>query len=939
MSEARPDVTGQLLGLLSDRFAQHAESRSDVGAERWSYREAAAVLHCFHPALLRPIDPRLAVASPRALLSGDTVPASGGRAEGLHSLKPEVRQAALRRLGNRERVRAALNANPKRSMTGVQQMLEAYLNRKEPSLDKQSSEELSQTLQVISWLSEVVPDLPAEPAVRKQLAQRSVLRPFEHLVSRNLIGRDKDLTRLRDYVGVLPPGSRVEAAVRYFRSFLKVEPVLLLYGPGGIGKSALVGRFLYDHSQAPPELRFPFAYLPFDNPLLKTSEPYTLLVEAADQLSRQYPERTEACDRFRHRIEVYHRARAALGGRASRARTRGGKLTQVSTLDLSLFQDFAEMLKDLANAGGGKRPALLVLDSFEEAQYRPAEELVGLGRMLGVLQDRFPNLRIVASGRAPAENLTLNGERPRPMPLSELDTASAIRLLEIEGVGDRNIAKNLARQLPGNPLTLKLAARAVAGGDDLESLATRRFLVFSVSPELILGQLYRRVLGHIHDEDVRKLAHPGMVLRRVTPEVILKVLGGPCGVEVQTQAEAQRLFSELRREHALVRLEDDSTLQFRPEVRQPMLQLLKQEKPAQVREIHEAAVRYWSGQESVASRAEELYHRLALDQETWLLQDRWLPEVGASLATSRNELPPRAVAWLASRMSLSLDPEIRAAASLAEWESVVGRQAVSLLRYQEVESALSLLAERSERSPESALYSLEARAHMLAGEPAKTLEVLERGLEGMPLTGNPGRLAEMLWLYAQAAAAIGNLAQADSSLARAEVVAREIADPLCRIQILTQRLRLLRRRKASDNGSAAALRDLLAHNLLRLNAEQMDRERVLVRLAVSELGPEHLHAVRHVVEAVGLGSLEIPRSEMDLRSVLVGKGPSAPTTHQPLESLLRKAFQEPENGGGAASAVIAALRSENLSLDAANLAGIEEYRDRWELEISAEASV
>ena len=64
----------------------------------------------------------------------------------------------------------------------------------------------------------------------------------------------------------------------------------------------------------------------------------------------------------------------------------------------------------------------------------------------------------------------------------------------------------------------------------------------------------------------------------------------------------------------------------------------------------------------------------------------------------------------------------------------------------------------------SALYSLEARAHLLAGDSAQALEVLEKGLDGMPLDGNPGRLAEMLWLHAQAAAGRGDLSRAEASL-------------------------------------------------------------------------------------------------------------------------------------------------------------------------------
>lgn len=946
MSEATPDATGRLLEALSRRFAQPASKEEngpkETRAERWSYLEAAAVLHCFDPGRLRPMDPRLAVDSPRALLFGDTTPAVGEREGGFHSLKPELRQAALQRLGNRKELLAALKVNPDRPMTDVQRMLEAYLNGQQPPLDKQSYEELSQTLQVVSWLGKVVPNLPGEAKVRDLLARRSVLRPFEHLVRQDFVGRQSELAKLRDYVGVLPPGSFTSKAVRYFNSLRKLQPALLLHGPGGVGKSALVGRFLYEHSEAPPELRFPFAYLPFDNPLLKPSEPYTLLVEAAEQLARQYPEQGGAHERFRKKIEIYRTARASLSGRASGAGTRGAKLDEVDRLAHSLFKDFGDLLKELAGTGDKGRPVLLVLDTFEEVQYRPPQELVGLSRMLGTLQSRFPSLRIVASGRAPAEDLVLHGRPPSPMPLDPLDSAAARELLTLQGVDDPKLADSIVRQLGGNPLTLKLAARAVAshpelaGKEGLEGITTRRLGVFPVSQELIQGQLYRRVLDHIRNDAVRKLAHPGMVLRRVTPEVIREVLSGPCGVQVRNEKRAQRLFRALQQEHSLVLLEDVNTLQYRPEIRQPMLRLLEREKPAQVREIHHAAVDFWQLRDGVAARAEELYHRLALDQDAWQLEGRWNPEVGASLAASRDELPPRAAAWLASHLGLRVDPEVQEAATQADWERLAGRRALSLLRYQDVQAALGELHEKPARLPGSALYPLEARAHLLAGDSQKALQVLEQGLETMSLTGNPGRHAEMLWLHAQAAAELGHLAVADSSLAWAEIVARDIADPLCRLQILTQRLLLLRRRGEDKDGAAEILRNVLARTMQRLDAGQMDRERVLVRIAASELDPEKWPGLlRTLVEAVGIGSLK-PEAESTLREALSAEVSSQPRSS--VDSLLRRAFAASKDTSPIGAAVIEALRSQALNLDSANLAGIEEYREAWEKTLSDEES-
>ena len=43
--------------------------------------------------------------------------------------------------------------------------------------------------------------------------------------------------------------------------------------------------------------------------------------------------------------------------------------------------------------------------------------------------------------------------------------------------------------------------------------------------EVLQGVLFRRILGHIHTPEIRQLAHPGLVLRRITPDLIKEVLG------------------------------------------------------------------------------------------------------------------------------------------------------------------------------------------------------------------------------------------------------------------------------------------------------------------------------------------------------------------------------------------------------------------------------
>lgn len=936
-AQGASDVTADLLRRLSERSARRDRGQDEgVSSQRWSYREAAAVLHCFDPARLHPRDASLRVDDPRSLLAADTQPTAGGREHGFLTLKIEPRREALQRLGNRESLSAALAANPERPMTDVQRMLERWLKGTAPELANQSAEELNQTQQVVAWLGGIVAGLPAAEQVREHLSRRAPLRRFEHLVTKDFVGREKELAQLRHYVGVLPPSSLREAANRQLRAWLTLErrPPLLLFGPGGVGKSALVGRFLWEHSQASDALRFPFAYLPFDDPLLVIREPYTLLVDAAQQLAQQYPDNDRAHATFRAVLERYSRGRAGLAGLAAASPTRGAKLGAVGGLDDELVSAFGSLLRDLA---AQRQPALFVLDTFEQVQYRPRTELRGLGLMLVNLQRSFPLLRVVASGRAPARELELSTEE---LELGDLEPASAIRLLVMQGVTDEGVAATVARQLGGNPLTLRLAAEALrsqpdmAGAEGLAGISTRRYWIFSVSPALVQGQLYRRILDHIRDAEVRKLAHPGMVLRRVTPALIREVLAVPCGVAVPDEEAANRLFRSLQQEHALVRLEDSQTLQFRPEVRQPMLRLLESEAPAKVRDIHRRAYRFWAASDEPFARVEELYHRLALDQDPGELEERqWLPELGPALAAVREELPPRAAAWLSSYFGLALGPELVKAASQADWERSIGREATAALRHQAVERALELLAGRAGRLPGSALYPLAARAHLLVSDADAARAVLEQGLASMPITGNPGRQCEMLWLHAQAAAALGDHTGAVGSLAQAEIVARRIPDRLCRLQILAQQLILVRRVKGLLVPASTALRARLAETLIELDSEQMDREPTLLRVAAAELQPEHLPALERVVNAVGLGTLP-PAAEQALRANLQ-LDPS-----EALDRVFLAASAERRAAIGKiaiARAVLTALRAAGLTLDAANLAGIEQYREQWEREFASEA--
>src|SRR5262249_16104515 len=138
-------------------------------------------------------------------------------------------------------------------------------------------------------------NLPSLEDVKARLAFRSYATPLESIAGDNIFrGRRRELDQLRSYVGVLSPGallSRIsEAVYKWVRP--SALPAATISGPGGIGTSALVARFILAHCRLDPAVRIPLAYLDFDRSVLSISEPETILLEILNQLVLEFSEET-----------------------------------------------------------------------------------------------------------------------------------------------------------------------------------------------------------------------------------------------------------------------------------------------------------------------------------------------------------------------------------------------------------------------------------------------------------------------------------------------------------------------------------------------------------------------------------------------------------------------------------------------------------------------
>jgi hypothetical protein len=703
-------LASELKELLSDEL-----NESDL---RWSYRKAASVLSSFEMQSIQPFDG----------VEGDQNTAL----ESLYSesqlvldenrrprwrLRSDTRREALKRLENIDNIRKALLSVTDRPKDPLQNTLEDYIFENATPLENQSHEELLRTLQVSEWLNGIVTGVPEPQLVLHKLEVENLLSSFRFLVGDHFRGRKAELDRLSDYVGVMEASGLTSFVTRGFRQFFSLteKPPLVLHGPGGVGKSTLLAKFILDHvmvaTSGTPETadidsnRFPFAYLDFDRPSLIAEEPITLLIEAIRQIEVQFPNSSKSLKKVRD--TWIQRIESRTSRKRQPADSADNSASRIDKRELFL-DEFAEEMKLLLT---GDKPLLFILDTFEEVQYRSRAFVDEVFDFLESLQERIPTLRTVLSGRVPIESTKFKTDN---LEISVFDTEIAQGFLQSHGITDPEVARLVASQVGGSPLTLKLAVellkREDPGTKGIKNLKTKEGLLRKLDDAAIQVQLFTRILEHIHEPDVAKLAHPGLVLRRITPELIFKVLAGPCEVDVPDMERARKLFEELGREVALVSQAGDNALVHRTDLRKVMLEPLRKDKADKVDQIHRNAVEYYQTFDDGVSRAEEIYHRLSLGIERNILESRWTDGVQQNLGSAIEELPPKSKAFLAAKLKLEVDESVWGQAELEDWETHARMRATHLLALRQPLAALNILRQRQERTSGSSLLTIERDA-------------------------------------------------------------------------------------------------------------------------------------------------------------------------------------------------------------------------------------
>ncbi|MEM7533225.1 MAG: trypsin-like peptidase domain-containing protein [Chloroflexota bacterium] len=770
-------------------------------------------------------------------------------------LKHRPRRETLKQLASEKRLQAVSERNPSSYPSVLQTMLDTYIQGTAAPLAAQTLEQLETTVQVVDWLQDCDLDLPSQDQIRQRIAQERLIKPFYFLVGDNFHNRTDELQRLRHYVGGLETD----------------ESPLLIYGPGGIGKSTLIAKFILDHTQLATGQRMPYVYIDCNRRDVDIQEPVLLLLEATRQLAIQYPQEEKVwasldanLRRYMHERDWDEQLNAEQQGtRHEPKQDMRQTLTQVfATISFGRRQWKRYMrlfVQTISSVIGPHQPLLFVLDTIEELFYDQLDVMGELWSFLAYCHSELPALRIIFSGRSPLPEAFPT----QSIQLTGLEPEIATELLFSHGIPTNRLANQIIEMTGHSPLSLRLAADFYHQKQDEQASVERpqssQDYLNQVQQHVLKGQLHQRLLGHIHDRRIRTLLSPSIVLRRITPDLILRVLAGVCDLQIEDIHEAQQLFDELRRESAFIDINQShlNVLVPRTELRVMMLTYLSQDNPEMVTQVHERAADYFTTRPEPdrQDRANEVYHRLALGESSIFLDaydDRTVQQIARVLGQDMEDFPPQAQAYLASRVEISPQrkPNEWTHDELRLWEVITKRQVDNLINLERLQDALDKLSERHDRTVGSPLYPLHIRVLIGLNRMDEAQQVLEKAIRQAP----PNTLAE---LTLQRLATHLNedrqpLMLAIATYRHALSIAKALGNDIFILNIQLNILRLTRTQFAYNSPEATQAYAELLQVWDEITDEILIETPMLVRDVVAQIGTESAKVIKRAIALVGL---------------------------------------------------------------------------------------
>jgi tetratricopeptide (TPR) repeat protein len=662
-----------------------------------------------------------------------------------------------------------------------ERLLLAFLRNDAPPTSVMSHEELLAMPEVSRWLGDIDGvDLPSPGEVESWTSRRESVVRFQQFVGPNWVDRRTELALLRSFVYSRPS----------MAAALSTAPrILTIRGYGGIGKTALIARFLLDAAE--PTLAEPlrFVFLSADSIPALLSDLGALLLEAATQLQSQtrviapVPWRTPA--------------------------------------DVAEF--VAEFVRLTPDNG---KPLLLVVDDLDELRFHPGSEVAFMA-VVDALLSVLPSLRVVVTSRT-----SVDWPASVQLDLAGLGERSAKELFESAvGSFEPSLIDRIVDCFGTSPLVLTLAARLVAesGEDALRSITART--------ENMSAFLLSRVIDHIRDDAVRRMLPAALLLRRLSPEVILEVLAEPLDLEVAGLDDAVEYFDRLGREVAIVTDSPEGELWFRPEVRTQAVHLANIDDPKLGYEIHHRAVAYYESRDGYRDRAEELYHRLALAEPASVLDRHWVDEAAPLLVDALDELPAPSQQYLQSKLRGNGEPE-----------EEFGREVDALLATGDAEQALVRLRQHVGVRDSTLRSDREIRALTMLGRLDEAIDVAERWIQ--VATDSVG-FANLALLAAAVEERRHSFERGLDWLRRARIALRDHPEPMLLLSIDTSAARLERRAGMSQDDSVVS-QQRVWKGLEAIATDELFDAPDLLRDVAGEIGAEDPRLLQHALEVVGM---------------------------------------------------------------------------------------
>lgn len=545
--------------------------------------------------------------------------------------------------------------------------LRKFLSGTVPDLSNAPPNVLNAALEARKRLR-LVKDLPGQALSVDDIARRvelaELLKPLRLLVgaeggwdgspSRDrFVGREDALTTLRAFVDELSSKSIGEGL---WRGISRVQQalwgsdkpgIMVIEAHGGLGKSTLLAKFVLDHALG-QERPFPFAYLDFDRASLDPQRPQQLLIEIARQVGLQFPDVRPELNQLANDL------RAEFLG---------------STVSANIGNPFARFVEIVGERVTHRNRAfLLVFDTMEAVQW----DSVAMDKLASLLYEfrdkRLDELKVVVSGRAdvPEFRWARGGSAAKNIELGPLQMKEAREMAETLGRTAIGTAWNsswcsvvagkeedAARR---EPLAVRVAVDLIARAkpEERQKLADEVSSSGLDSNQDFIARMYlKRVVNHVRNPLAQALAWPGLVVRRVTVQIIRELLAPLCKIQPD---QAENAFEALGREVWMVTREGDA-LKHRQDLRARTLPLMRNMEPERFEEIARKAVEYFGMRRdrSPEDRAEWIYQRFLIGESPQQVARDWQEDILTLLARAAEDFPPQspAASYLASRTAKS----------------------------------------------------------------------------------------------------------------------------------------------------------------------------------------------------------------------------------------------------------------------------------------------